>query len=76
MRNGMIRAIATTRFWCKERTDWHPEGSEEAMAAMHELLGKQIDTCCIDWERWEDDLGGLTLSRESTREGRIKNRGW
>jgi hypothetical protein len=55
MGNRKVRAVATTRFGCKERTDWHPEGSPEAFEAMETLIQKQTDMFSIDWEERDDE---------------------
>ena len=50
-----MRAVATTRFGCKERTEWHPEGSPEAREAIDALIKRQTDLFSIQWEEREDD---------------------
>ena len=55
MGDRKVRAVVTTKFGCRERTDWHPEGSPEAMEAMEALIQRQTDMFSIDWEERDDD---------------------
>jgi hypothetical protein len=50
-----VRAVVTTQFGCKERTEWYPEGSREAIDAMQALVGRQTDMFSLGWEEREDD---------------------
>ena len=58
MENRRVRAVVTTKFGCRERTDWHPEGSPEAIEAMEALMQMQTDMFSIDWEEREDEADG------------------
>jgi len=67
-----VRAVATTRFGCKERTDWHPEGSPEALEAMDALMIKrQTGLFSIQWE----ELGAKRMWRNELRRSRAARMG-
>ena len=40
---------------CSERSDWHPEGSVDAIAAMEALVKKQTGICSAGWEYWDEE---------------------
>ena len=57
MGNRKVRAVVSTRFGCKERTDWFPEGSPEATEALQDLVQRQTEMFSVSWEDREEEVG-------------------
>jgi len=54
MENRKVRAIVSTKVGCHERTDWFPEESMEAVEAVNDLVHRQTEMVCIDWEKSQE----------------------
>jgi len=50
-----VRAVVRTAYGHTEWSDWHPEGSTKAMAAMEALVRKQTDIYSVGWEWSAED---------------------
>ena len=52
-----VRAVVTSRWGFQERTDWYPDGSPEATAALEAIVRQQTGDFAVTWEYWDDGIG-------------------
>jgi len=55
MSTTWVRAVLTTPFGCKARTDWYLEGAPEVVKAMLKLMSLHPEPYKMSWERREQD---------------------
>jgi len=60
-----VRAVVHTQHGCSERTEWYPERSPDATAAMEALVKKQTGIFFVAWEYWDGDGDAGTSSSRS-----------
>lgn len=53
--HGKVRAVIHAPHGCSERSEWHPEGSPGALAAMEALVKKQTGIYSVGWEYWDEE---------------------
>ena len=55
MEHSRIRAVVTTTFGCKERTEWFRGITPQAIDAVNALVHRQKkEEFTLNWEEWED----------------------
>jgi len=64
MQRQKVRAVVHTTYGCSERSEWYPEGSPDATAAMEALVKKQTGVFSVSWEYWDDESDGVDSTGE------------
>jgi hypothetical protein len=71
MEHTLVRAVVTTRFGCKERTNWYRGITPEAIDAVNALVHRQKDDFSLSWEEWEEGRQPKAWRPELPLENRV-----